>query len=152
MEGQGTNRVSTNWAVLSLWLLTLVASRLNKHESAVRLLHVGFCNHPLPPPWPCISMPLGLDPAPAYPMERAGMWILTSALPPQPRELLRQMSNVTSTLAGHPLAGGSPAPSQAVARPGLLYSPRDEHGPVLPASKVLRVTIEGRQVAASCHV
>lgn len=48
VEGQGVNRSSANWALSSLWPLTLVPSRRQEHDSAAKLPHVGFCNRPFP--------------------------------------------------------------------------------------------------------
>lgn len=48
VESQAVNRSSTNQAVLSLWPLTLVPSRPQEHDSAVKLPHAGFCNRPFP--------------------------------------------------------------------------------------------------------
>lgn len=48
VEGQGVNRSSANRAVLSSRPLTLVPSRPQGHDSAVKLPHAGFCNRPFP--------------------------------------------------------------------------------------------------------
>ena len=111
-------------------------------DSAVRLPHMGFCNRPFLSPQPCAGVSLGLDPAPALkcplpgplPVPRKGRvsGLLTSALPFHPSILLAQgqsLATVEKTVNGHfalwlgskwPGLCGSPAPSQAGEKPGLL--------------------------------
>lgn len=111
VEGQGVNGSSANGALLSSWPLTLVPSRPQERDSAVKLPHAGFCNRPFPSSpaqhWcvpgvgPSSWLEMSLPGASSGPWEREGL--LSPALPfpscssPQGKvwRLLRKRSNST---------------------------------------------------------
>lgn len=67
VEGQGVNRSSANWALSSLWPLTLVPRHGVRSMTQQRSCHTwGFATDLSPPPQPCVGVSLGLGTAPAW--------------------------------------------------------------------------------------